>query len=278
MISESNADYHANRAISHSKLECYRRRPALFYKRFVLQMLPPPKESNALRIGSAAHCAILEEQAFLERYVVLPDIDRRTKEGKALFAEFSAQHAGKTFLTEDELDQLMQMRIAVEAHPIARELLSAGQPEVTWRTPDMHGMRLQCRTDWWNAEGCEASDGKPYVVDIKTVESLDRDAFRNFERAVFSFGYHRQAGFYLPLINELHDKPVSRMYYIAVEKVEPYGVGVYRLSDEAIGRGMDENTTDLMRLKRSFDEDDWPNIEPGVRELGLPTWYGRDAT
>ena len=119
MISESNADYHANRAISHSKLECYRRRPALFYKRFVLQMLPPPKESNALRIGSAAHCAILEEQAFLERYVVLPDIDRRTKEGKALFAEFSAQHAGKTYLTEDELDQLMQMRIAVEAHPIA---------------------------------------------------------------------------------------------------------------------------------------------------------------
>ena len=57
-------------------------------------------------------------------------------------------------------------------------------------------------------------------MDIKTVESLDSDAFRNFERAAFSYGYHRQAGFYLPLINELHSRSVSRMYYVAVEKVE----------------------------------------------------------
>jgi hypothetical protein len=68
------------------------------------------------------------------------------------------------------------------------------------------------------------------------------------------------------------------MYYVAVEKVEPFGVAVYRLSDEAIERGQDENIEDLIRLKRCYQTNVWPNIEPVVHELGLPKWYGRDAT
>jgi exodeoxyribonuclease VIII len=229
MTTEPIEHYHANAAISHSKLECFRRRPALFFKRYVAKTLPQSEESKAFRLGSAVHCAILEESTFAERYAVKPDLDRRTKEGKAQFADWSALNAGKTFIDAEELATTIAMRVAVGEHPIARELLSAGQPEVTWRVPQANALgALQCRTDWWNAEGCAATEGQPYVVDIKTVESLDSDAFRNFERAAFSYGYHRQAGFYLPLINELHSRSVSRMYYVAVEKVEPFGVAVYR--------------------------------------------------
>lgn len=279
MTTESIQDYHANGAISHSKLECFRRRPALFYKKYVAKTLPQSEESKAFRLGSAVHCAILEESTFSSRYAVKPDLDRRTKEGKAQFADWSALNAGKTFIDAEELATTIAMRVAVGEHPIARELLSSGQPEVTWRVPQANALgALQCRTDWWNADGCETSAGAPYVVDIKTVESLDSDAFRNFERAAFSFGYHRQAGFYLPLINELHPKPVAQMYYVAIEKVEPFGCAVYRLSDEAVARGQDENIEDLIRLKRCYETGVWPNIEPVVHELGLPKWYGRDAT
>lgn len=278
MTTEPIEQYHSNPAISHSKLECFRRRPALFFKKYVAKTLPQEEESKAFRLGSAVHCAILEESTFSTRYAVKPDCDRRTKEGKAQFADWSALHAGKTFIDAEELATTIAMRVAVGEHPIARELLGAGQPEVTWRVPQANALgALQCRTDWFNGEGCEISDGQPYVVDIKTVESLDSDAFRNFERAAFSYGYHRQAGFYLPLINELHARPVSRMYYVAVEKVEPFGVAVYRLSDEAVARGQDENISDLIRLKRSFETNDWPNIEPIIHELGLPKWYGKDS-
>jgi len=34
-MSETIEQYHANPAISHSKLECYRRRPALYFKKYV---------------------------------------------------------------------------------------------------------------------------------------------------------------------------------------------------------------------------------------------------
>ena len=274
MSTETNEQYHANPAISHSKLECYRRRPALYYKKYIAKTLPQPEESGAFRLGSAVHCTVLEPKQFDARYVRKPECDRRTKEGKIQFAEFSAQHAGKTFLDGDELDQVGAMREAVAAHPIASQLLADGMPETTWRQPQSNALgALQCRTDWFSSLGCEISEGEPYVLDIKTVESLDSDAFRNFERAAFSYGYHRQAGFYLPLINEIFKRPVTRMYYVAVEKVEPFGVAVYKLSDDAVARGQDENIADLVRLRRSLETNEWPNIDPTLHELKMPAWY-----
>jgi exodeoxyribonuclease VIII len=276
MSAETIEAYHANPAISHSKLECYRRRPALYFKKYVAKTLPPPEETGAFRLGSAVHCAILEEKEFASRYILRPDCDRRTKEGKIQFAEFSAQHADKTLLDANEMAQVVAMREAVAAHPIASQLLYDGHAEMTWRKEQPNALgALQCRTDWFSSLGCEVSEFQPYALDIKTVETLDSDAFRNFERAAFSYGYHRQAGFYLPLINEIYQLPVSRMYYVAVEKCEPYGVAVYMLSDDAIARGQDENIADLVRLKRSLETNDWPNIEPTIHELKLPAWYAK---
>ena len=273
---ETNEVYHSNDAISHSKLECYRRRPALYFKKYVARTLPPPEETGAFRLGSAVHCAVLEEKEFASRYILRPDCDRRTKEGKIQFAEFSAQHADKTLLDADEMAQVVQMREAVAAHPLASRLLAEGIPEMTWRKLQPNALgALQCRIDWFAPCGCDISEFHPYALDLKTVESLDSDAFRNFERAAFSYGYHRQAGFYLPLINEILEYPVSRMYYVAVEKVEPFGVAVYTLSDDAIAKGQDENIADLVRLKKSLEDNHWPNIEPTVHELKLPAWYAK---
>ena len=275
-MSETIEQYHANPAISHSKLECYRRRPALYFKKYVAKILPQPEESGAFRLGSAVHCAVLEEKEFAARYVLRPDCDRRTKEGKIQFAEFAAQHAGKTLLDADEMAQVIAMREAVTAHPLASQLLNDGHAEMTWRKEQPNALgALQCRTDWFSSFGCELTGGEPYALDLKTVESLDSDAFRNFERAAFSYGYHRQAGFYLPLINEIYQRPVSRMLYLAVEKVEPFGVAVYKLADDAIARGQDENIADLVRLKKSLEDNHWPNIEPTVHELKLPGWYDK---
>jgi exodeoxyribonuclease VIII len=272
---ETNEQYHANDAISHSKLELFRRRPISYYRRFVGKTLARPEATEAFRIGSAAHCAVLEPDEFYARYAMRPEgIDRRTKEGKAAFAQFEAENAGKVVISSDELGDVREMAVAVQSHPLASQLISAGSPELSWRVSPANSLALQCRTDWFNSAGCELSSGRPYVADLKTVESLDSDAFRNFERACFSFGYHRQAGFYLPLITEILGSPVFDFFFIAVEKVEPFGVAVYRLSDSAIARGQDETITDLIRLKSCLNTQQWPNLEPTLREIGLPKWYG----
>jgi exodeoxyribonuclease VIII len=275
MITESNEVYHSNDAISHSKLELFRRRPISYYRRFVGKTLARPEATEAFRIGSAAHCAVLEPDEFRNRYAQRPEgIDRRTKDGKAAFAQFESENAGKVVIGSDELGDVREMAAAVAHHPLASQLLAAGKPELSWRVEPKGGLALQCRTDWFNPAGCELSGGRPYVADLKTVESLDSDAFRNFERACFSFGYHRQAGFYLPLITEITGSPVFDFFFIAVEKVEPFGVAVYRLSDAAIARGQDETITDLVRLQSCLASNTWPNLDPALREIGLPKWYG----
>jgi hypothetical protein len=272
---ETNEQYHANEAISHSKLELFRRRPISYYRRFIAKTVARPEPTEAFRLGSAAHCAVLEPATFWDRYALRPEgIDRRTKDGKIAFAAFEAANVGKTIITQEENNAVCEMVVAARLHPLASELLAAGQPELSWRVSPANSLALQCRTDWFNRAGCELSSGRPYVADLKTVESLDADAFRNFERACFNFGYHRQAGFYLPLITEIIGSPVFDFYFIVVEKAEPYGTAVYRLSDAATARGHDETITDLIRLQACIKDQQWPNLPNDLREIGLPKWYG----
>ena len=35
---------------------------------------------------------------------------------------------------------------------------------------------------------------------------------------------------------------------------------------------------DLRDLKRCIDNDTWPNIDPVVREIGVPGWYAKGGT
>jgi hypothetical protein len=274
MIHEDHLTYHANSAISHSKLEAFRRRPALYYRKYVTKQIAPEEPGTAFRLGSAAHCSILEPLEMAHRYAIRPEgIDRRTKEGKERWAIFETESAGRVIIDTDEAAQIIKMTDAVRQHDLAAQLLAHGQPELTWRTGG--SLALQCRTDWFNPDGCELSNGRPYVCDVKTVESLDDDAFANFERAVFRYGYHRQAGFYLPLITELFSKPVFDFFFIVVEKAEPFGVAVYRLSDQVVSIGQDETIADLRRLARCISSNEWPNIEPTLREIGVPSWYGK---
>lgn len=277
MIIETNEVYHENEAVSHSKLEVFRRRPRLYQMRYVTRELPAPEPTAAFKIGSAAHCAILEPDKFPTLYAQRPEgIDRRTKEGKAAWESFTAEHAGKEFIDAEEWHQIAAMGNAVRANPLASMLLAQGGAELSWRV-ETGAIPLQCRTDWFAHIGCELSGGRPYVADIKTIDSLDADAFRSFERACFQFGYHRQAGFYLPLITEIVGVPVIDFFSIAVEKQAPHGVAVFRLTDEAIATGQDESLADLRRLKICRDTDNWPNIEPEIMELGLPKWYAGGA-
>jgi hypothetical protein len=277
VIVESNSDYHANNAVSHSKLEVFRRRPQLYYRRYVAKIILPEPATAALRLGSAVHCSILEPGEMPARYAIRPDgIDRRTKEGKERFAKFEAMHVGKEILDMDEAAQVIAMTDAVRRNDLAAQLLAHGQPEISWRSEGA-SFALQCRTDWFNRDGCALSQGRPYIVDVKTTESLSSDEFGSFERTVFKYGYHRQAGFYLPLVTEILGAPVFDFFFIAVEKVEPFGVAVYRMTDDACALGQDETLEDLRRLKRCVESNYWPNIEETVRELGVPNWYRKEA-
>ncbi len=60
-MSETIQEYHAHRAVSHSKLECYRRRPQMYYRRYISGTVPASEATLAYKIGSALHSAEQEQ-------------------------------------------------------------------------------------------------------------------------------------------------------------------------------------------------------------------------
>ena len=87
LIIESNKDYHSYKeAISKSRLAKMSVCPSYFKWAETAEIKP----SAEMVIGSATHKLILEPTDFDREFVVSPNFDRRTKQGKEDYADFLA--------------------------------------------------------------------------------------------------------------------------------------------------------------------------------------------
>lgn len=194
----------------------------------------PRPETAALAFGSAAHKYILETDDFLNEYVLAPECDRRTKEGKALWNQFQAELAstGKASLSISDYTTIEEMNEAVLRNPTAAALLKTGRHEVPiqWvdtKTGELCKCRVDCLTEW-----C----GEKYIVDYKTTTSCEEG---HFERSCRTYGYKLQAAMYLEgIFNETFD--TYKFAFVAQEKNPPYAVRVYFCDQGFIDEGMDQ--------------------------------------
>jgi hypothetical protein len=135
-----------------------------------------------MRLGSLAHCAVLEPDELSKRYAIAPD--RRSNAGKAAAAELAA--AGIEAVTESDMALALSMADAVRQHPYAAALLADGKAEQSfWWDDKATGQRCKCRPDWYQGTT---------IVDLKTCQDASANAFA---RACATFGYHTQAAHYL---------------------------------------------------------------------------------
>jgi hypothetical protein len=78
-----------------------------------------------MRLGSLAHCAVLEPDELSKRYSTC--LPRNTKAGKEQAAELAA--AGIEAVTESDMALALNMADAVRQHPYAAALLADGKAE-----------------------------------------------------------------------------------------------------------------------------------------------------
>ena len=251
----SNADYHADPAISASQLKTVMQSPYHYWSRYLdpdrVAMVP----TSAMRFGSLAHCAVLEPDELSKRYQLAPD--RRTKEGKAAVAEMAA--AGIEAVSEADMVLAVNMAVAVHGHPTAGALLQSGQAEQSFWWDDIAtGMRCKCRPDWF--------DGTT-IVDLKTCQDASPTGFA---KAVANFGYSIQAAHYLA------GTLATRFIFVAVEKNAPYAIGVYELDAEALVHGSIARHNALQRIQDCRAINEWPGYTDGIQTLQLPGWALKD--
>lgn len=247
----SNADYHADPAVSASHLHAIAKSPQHYFSRFLDPHRQPVEPTAAMRLGSLVHCAVLEPEELHKRYSTC--LPRNTKAGKEQAAALAA--ADIEAVTESDMDLALAMAVSVRSHPVAAELLSVGIAEQSvWWDDDATGLRCKCRPDW--VSGLT-------IVDLKTTTDASP---AGFARSVAQYGYHVQQAHYL-------DSHIAdRFIFLAVEKTFPYCVAIYELDADAVAVGKQLQQAALQQIANCHTAQAWPGYTDQIQTLSLPRW------
>ena len=253
----TNADYHADPAISASHLHAVAKSPYHYWSRFLDPQRPKVEPTAAMRLGSLVHCAVLEPDELTTRYGVCPS--RTTKAGKEQAAAMQA--AGIEAVTSSDMELALAMAGAVRSHQAAAALLRSGAAEQSfWWDDAPTGMRCKCRPDWLNGTT---------VVDLKTTTDASP---AGFAKSVANFRYHVQANHYLAGL------AAERFVFIAVEKSYPYAVGVYELDADAMQCGEELRRNDMQTIADCRAILEWPGYDNSIKTISLPKWALNPST
>lgn len=291
ITSETSAQYHASAATSCSKLRTFLRRPAgaALYKQTYLDKTVEDSDSPARQLGRALHTLCLEgAEAYAQQFIVTPEnaparptdaminAEKPSDSSKyrvAYWKAFEERCAGKELISSAMHAKAAALADGVWANPTAAKLLIGGESEVTWRVKGAgafkHIPAIQCRSDKYNANGCEISGGRPFFVDVKTTESLAEEGWQTFEKSCKKLRYDLQAGAYMEVANvilptgqEVHD-----FFFIAVEKEAPFGIKICKLSQASIEKGQRDFMNALTALNECYATGIWPNIPLDIQEI-----------
>ena len=289
LIPNEPADvYHGGGATSSSKLGDMRIAgklcPRNYYVRHVSKAAPR-KSGPHFDVGIASHIAILEGVGEYQRRVVREPAEYVNDKGETkpwnnnanVCKDWYRQQTGRTVLSNSEADLVDAMFEAVMQHPEARELVTHGHAEVTFRT-QIAGLTLQCRTDKWHPTGIDgvAQFSGSGIVDLKTCDTLEQ-----FERDFAALRYHFRAEFYRLVVSEvlaaMAGVPVTEIdapwfAFVAVEKSAPHRVKVYTPDADSLAAGRKEVHADLIVLRQCIASGQWPTGCEGVHPIGLRTY------
>ena len=255
-----------------------------------------------------------ETQQVLSLYETTPtDINKRTKEGKAKYAEFQAmcEREGKTIVKQEELDTACEYAnwlLIVGERTIIKEFDKVVADNYANYLKHV-GNRIICTEDnysdacsirnsiqyhpaasklfangaaetsiFWQdpdtGEDCKARLDFTNTSEIIVDLKTTADAsLDQFGKSIANFGYHRQAAMYSDGYEAVHGKPPKAFVFVAVESKPPFAVGVYNLDAQGIEKGREEYKALLSEFGQCKKSGIWPAYSEKVETIELPRWY-----
>lgn len=266
-----NDDYHSDFAIGASGLKRFLVSPLHYWSDY----LDPDRERRDtlhFRVGRAWHCAVFEPQAFDARYAAMPEgLDRRSKEGKALWAEIDA--SGRDALSASTVAAVQKMASIARALPISRvvfdQLAQHGQAEVSLFTVDpATGLRLKIRPDYMLRPCSMFPNG--LIIDGKS--TTDASA-AGFARQVWNLDYGLQAALYTSVYQSIFCTAGRPAFlWLAQEKEAPHAAAYYSAATDLLEYWDKRIAKTLPAVARCQASGVWPGFPETVTELALPAW------
>lgn len=252
--------YHTDTSrISKSGLDLINRAPALYYERYLNPTAEQPKETVALVIGSAVHCAVLEPSEFGKRYAIAPKVDKRTKDGKATYEAFVADAGDRIVIDAETATLSERIMLSVKRFKPAAYLLKEGVAEkpIFWTDEDIE-VDCKAKPDWITDGGI--------IVDLKTTEDASP---AGFARSVKKYRYDIQAAFYSDGYEASTGNICNGFFFIAVEKTPPYLVAVYFIGADDLQNARQRYKENLLTYKLSKERGIWHGYNEIITKVNL---------
>lgn len=251
------ATYHGIEAMSASGAKKMLRSP----QHYLLARTTPSVPSPAMLFGTAVHAGVLEPDTFDDAVVVAPEVNKRSKDGKAELEAFAAANAGKVVLSPEDFDRATNCIEAVRRHPAAAQLLDGGEREVSLLWHDgKYKVPCKSRFDAMNHGG---------VIDLKTTRDASPEGFG---KEIANYLYHLQAAFYCSAAEHVLDASPKFFAFIAVESEAPFAVACYVLPSNAILAGAHLADIALGRYADALAAGEWPGYPEEISVIKLPSW------
>jgi len=252
-------EYFKSEGISKSSLDKINKSP-LHYKH---NLEHPMVSTPAMKLGSLVHAVILEPSEVEARYAVAPQVDKRTKAGKATYAEFLLESEGKIVVSEDDMDTACAMKDAIIQHQLASTLMcQTGDVEQAIYSidPDLQVLK-RGKID-------KLCHNAKMIIDLKTTAD---GSPQGFQSSVFKFNYHTQVAYYMDMCKEI-GVDIERFLFVVVEKTAPYAVSVHELDQEAIELGRQQYKRNLQTLVNCEMSGEWGSYSDEIIKISAPAW------
>lgn len=219
--------------------------------------------TDNLILGSLIHTMLLEPSKLQSEYIVLPELNLRTNEGKAKKAELETQakEENKT-LVKGELFQKAQAVTEAFNKTSLTKLLKEGKAEQSF-FGEIEGVKVKARPDFIIPD-------QSVLIDFKTTSTLGGASADGFAKMVANFAYYIQASLYLEITN------YKKFYFIVLETTEPYMAGCYKLDTEALEFGKSEirRAIEIYKNLDNYKQAVYLNNLDfsKVQEINLPSW------
>ena len=267
----TNADYHSLTDIySKSMLDLFAHRPTKLqaYLKGIKRT-----ESDAMKLGTLAHTALLEPTTLDARYRIHTEgLSKNSNAYKAIVAEADA--VGRIVIDQDTFDEGKAIakavfdkfeRIAAKIGGVSPFNMSGGVAESSlfWTDPES-GLRCRCRPDWMCFDKKSQSG---FIIDLKTSRDLN-----GFSKSTETFRYDVSAAFYSDGYEAVFGVKPTAYLLAVVESDQPHDVCIQYAPPEIIDRGRRSYKRDLMGIKQVLETNVWPSFPDDFVPMQLPAW------
>ena len=241
------------RPLSYSSIKEFAKSPR-HYINYINAKREPSKEMN---MGSLIHALLLYPSQINEQFAVAPDVDKRTKDGKAAWEQFLSTSDGKIAITESELNEANSIvDIALSNKEISNIISQCTAFEQEFRC-DVQGLPFRGFVD---------GIANDFILEVKTMSDASP---QNIIREFYNRKYYIQAGLY----SSVYKLPVR---YIIIETKPPYNYMHSFASQDYIQKGTEELNWLTNRFKQCMDMDAFSsgyqfNLDE-LFQVQLPSW------